>query len=321
MVGGNLVRALLEKGRTVRVLVHEDRRALEGLDVEVVQGDIRNLEQVLQAVRGVEVVYHLAAEISLEMNTWPQVEAINVLGVRHVVEACQRCGVQRLIHFSSIHALRPEPLDQVLDETRPLVVTDRIGGDGVRIPPYDRSKALGELEVRRGMDQGLNAVILEPTAVVGPWDFKPSYFGRALVLMARGKMPALVAGGFDWVDVRDVVAGAVQAEQAAPSGAKYLLGGHWHSVREVAVLAAGTTGRRAPIFTVPRQLAEAAAPAMALLARLQGGEPIYTKVALRALESNRQVSHDRAAQALGYTARPLAETIGDTLHWFEANGY
>ena len=320
LVGGNLVRSLLAQGREVRTLVHTDRQALHGLDVETVSGDIRNPETLERAMLGVEVVYHLAGSISLSMDSWADVEAVNRLGTQHVVTACLQSGVRRLVYFSSISALRQEPFDQPVDENRPLVDESQSVNMVNAIPPYDRSKAQAEREVLAGIARGLDAIILQPTAMLGPYDFKPSYLGQALILLARGRIPALVQGGFDWVDVRDVAAGALQAEQTAPRGSRYLLGGSWYSLRKVAALVASEVGRAAPLFAVPIWLADTFAPLMLLLARFNGSAPIYTQVTLRALRGNPHVSHARAARDLGYVPRPLAETVHDALAWFSDHG-
>jgi len=243
-IGANLVRALLDSGVPTRALIHEDRRAIEGLDVDIVAGDIRNMDSLINAFAGAEVVYHLAADISLSRSEWPQLEAANVTGVSNVVEACLRCGVRRLVHFSSIHAMTQEPMDIPVDESRSLV-------DSHRCPPYDRSKAAGEREVRRGIERGLNAIIINPTAIVGIHDYRPSHFGEVLLSLANHKLPALVNGGFDWVDVRDVVEGAMRAEERAPTGAKYLLSGHWVSLRDLANLVEKITGVARSRFRLP----------------------------------------------------------------------
>ncbi|TLN06095.1 NAD-dependent epimerase/dehydratase family protein, partial [bacterium] len=235
--------------------------------------------------------------------------------------ACLRGGGRRLVHFSSIDALRQEPLDRAVDEDRPLIDEGCSAAERARIAPYDLSKAQSEREVQSGIARGLDAVILRPTAVLGPYDFKPSYLGHALIQLAYGRIPALVRGGFDWVDARDVAAGALQAEASAPAGSRYLLGGHWHTIREVAGLVAKLTGQPAPLFTVPMGLADACAPLMLHLARFNGTQPIYTRVTLNALRSNRQVDHARALRELAYTARPLAESLRDTLSWFHEHGY
>ncbi|MGB9722989.1 MAG: NAD-dependent epimerase/dehydratase family protein [Chloroflexia bacterium] len=312
-VGGNLLRALLASGRPVRAMVHRDRRAVEGLDLEVVTGDVRDLETLRRAFAGAEVVYHTAAYISILGGEWPLLEQINVLGTRNVVQACLECRVRRLIHFSSIHALEQEPLDLPVDESRPLV-------DSRRASPYSRSKAAGEREVRAGMARGLDAVILYPTAIVGPYDFRPSHFGQVLLYLAQGKLPALVAGGFDWVDVRDVVAAALRAEKVAPPGGRYLLSGHWVALPEIAALVEEFTGVPAPRLVVPLGLARLVAPPATLAARLLRMRPLFTRTAIEALDSNRQVSHERAGRDLAYRPRPFRETIRDTLRWFAEAG-
>jgi dihydroflavonol-4-reductase len=312
--GNNLVRGLLERGRTVRALVHRDRRALEGLAVETVEGDVCDVTSLRCAFDGAEVVYHTAAYISLSMREWPTLEAINVTGTRNVVEACLDCRVRRLIHFSSIHALRQEPLNVPLDESRPLA-------DGRLIPPYDRSKAAGEAEVRQGIERGLDAVIVYPTGIIGPFDFRPSHFGQVLLAMGRGRLPALVTGGFDWVDVRDVVAGAVQAEERAPPRARYLLSGHWASVRDLAALVAEVTGTRSPRLVFPMWMARLGVPVGTHFTKLDGQHPLYTRVSLRALRGNQAISHERATRDLDYHPRPLQESLLDIFRWFAENGY
>jgi dihydroflavonol-4-reductase len=312
-VGANLVRALLDRGRGVRCLAHVNTRAIDGLDVELARGDVCDPDSLSRAFRGADVVYHLAARISLSMGDWPALEAVNVAGTRNVVEACRRAGVRRLVYFSSIHALAQEPLDVPVDESRPLVTSRRC-------PPYDRSKAAAEVIVRQAMAQGLDAVIINPTAVIGPHDYQPSHFGEAVILMATNKLPALVAGGFDWVDVRDVVAGALLAEEKAPRGSGYLLSGHWVSMCDIAAGIAEIIGTPINKFVCPLWLARAGAPVMQGISRISGKRPLYTGASLRALKSNHHISHDKAARELGYRPRPFRETLADTLRWFRENG-
>jgi len=311
LVGGNLVRALLAQGRPVRALVHRDRRALDGLDVETVSADLTDPSSLQKAFHGAEIVYHLASSISISMGNWDELERVNVIGTRNIIEACLQNNVRRLMYFGSIHAYDHSPFDQSLDEGRPLLFGDHH-------PPYERSKALAEMEARRSLDRGLDTVILIPTAIAGPYDFRPSYFGQALQLLARGRIPAIVRGGYDWVDVRDVVDGVIKAEQLAPRGSRYILSGHWHSVKEVAQYTAEITGIPAPRFTVPIWLAQLAQPIMATLAQVNGKQPIYTRPMLNAMKSNHKISHAGAARDLGYSPRSFQQTIADTLNWFNA---
>ena len=309
LVGGVLVRALLAQERPVRALVHHDRRALEGLDVEIATADLTDPASLQQAFTGAKTVYHLASSISIRMDNWDELQRVNVKGTRNVVEACLQNGVEKLVYFSSIHAYQQEPFDFPVDEDR-LLLTDE------RIPPYERSKAAAELIARQAPDRGLATVIIIPTAILGPYDFRPSYLGQALQLLARGRIPALVRGGYDWVDVRDVVDGAMQAERQGRSGARYILSGHWRSLRDVARVTAQVTGVSVPRFTVPIWLAEWFQPVMAKLAQINGAQPIYTKSMLGAMRSNRNISHARATSDLGYAPRPFEETFKDTLDWF-----
>jgi dihydroflavonol-4-reductase len=265
------------------------------------------------AFDGADVVYHLAGIISLSMDEWPAVEAVNIIGTRNVAEACLRCGVRRLIHFSSIHAITREPMGTPVDESRPLI-------ESQSYPPYDRSKAAGEKEILKGIERGLDAIILRPTAIIGPHDYQPSHFGWALLAIANGKLLALVAGGFDWVDVRDVVAGAMRAEERAPAGAKYILSDHWVSLPQVAELIQEITGVPAPSFVCPTWLAQLGAPIVSTFDRLAGRRPLYTSVSIRALGNNQQISHEKASRELDYHPRPFRETIIDTLRWFEKRG-
>ncbi len=318
-LGANLVRLLLAQGRRVRALVRKDLRALLGYDLELVNGDICDPDSLRRAFQGADVVYHSAAHISLVWGEWPELEAINIQGVQNVVDACLACGVRRLIHFSSIHALFQEPLDLPVDEERPLV-DDLPDALIRRQPPYDISKACGERIVRLAISKGLDAVILHPTGIIGPYDYKPSHFGEVLLALARGKMPALVEAGFDWVDARDVAWGALQAEGRAPAGARYLLSGSWVSMPDLAALVSTVIGRPAPRLVFPLRLARLGLP-FAGLFQGKGQRPLYTSVSIHALESNPNVSHAHATQDLDYRPRPFEQTIRDTLGWFTGEGY
>jgi dihydroflavonol-4-reductase len=311
-VGVNLVRALIDKNRSVRALVHEHRQSLEGVDVDIVCGDVCDLDSLRCAFNGAEVVYHLAARISISMDDWPLLETVNVGGTRNVVEACITCGVRRLIYFGSIHALVQEPLDIPIDESRPLAENDCI--------PYSRSKALACKEVINGLTRGLDAIILIPTGIIGPHDYQLSHFGEVLLSLACGRLPALVNSGFDWVDVRDIVECAIRAEQHAPRGAHYLLSGHWVSLCEVASLVAEVTGIPAPRIVLPMLLARIGIPVFSALYRVSGRRPLYTRGSIESLSGNPRISHHRATHDLGYQPRPFWETIIDTLRWFEETG-
>jgi len=312
-LGANLVRRLLAEKHAVRAVVRRDERALAGLDIEKVRGDVFDVDSLAASFAGVEVVFHLAALISIVGDPRGMVRKTNVLGPHNVVQACERAGVRRLVHFSSIHAYAQAPLDRPLDETRPHAA-------GPRAYAYDLSKAAGEREVLAGVRAGLDAVIVNPTGVVGPCDFKPSRMGQVWLDLARRRLPGLVDGGFNWVDARDVADGALRAAEKGRTGEKYLLAGHWASVAELAALAAQNTGAAAPRLITPMWLARLAAPFAERVARWTGGEPLFTPESLGALRANRDIRCDKAARELGYAPRPLSDTVRDIYAWFREAG-
>jgi dihydroflavonol-4-reductase len=311
-VGANLVRLLLERGHRVRATIYEDTRGLDGLEeVEQVRVDVLDPESLAEAFRATDVVFHLAAVISIAGDE-DRMQQVNVEGTRNVAEACLACGVKRMVHFSSIHAFSHLPEGQPITETR--------GQAEPGAMFYDLSKAAGERQVLKAAERGLEAVILNPTAILGPFDYKPSHMGQVLLDLGGRKFPALVDGGFDWVDVRDVVQAAVRAAKVGRSGERYLLSGRWAPFQELAAHVEEVTGVRAPRWVSPMWLARVGAPFASTFNRLRGKRPLYTSSSLRALRCHKWVVSDKAREGLGYRPRPLRETIRDTFAWFEEAG-
>jgi dihydroflavonol-4-reductase len=312
-VGANLVRELLRRGQRVRALVHTpDPPSLRGLDVEQVPGDVRDLPSLRRAFAGAEVLYHLAARISIVGEMGGLVHDTNVVGARNAGQAALDCGVRRVLHMCSVHAFAQEPLDQALDETRARV-------SARSAPAYDRSKAGGEAEMRRLLERGLDVVILHPSGIIGPFDFGPSRMGQVFLDLYRRKLPSLVDGGFDWVDVRDVVAGAIAAVERGRTGESYLMTGHWRSIPELAGIAESVTGVRRPRLTSPRWLARVGAPLLEGWARLTQQEPLYTRESLVALGANRNYLRGKAERELDHRPRPTEESVRDVYRWFGEN--
>ncbi|MFP6686752.1 MAG: NAD-dependent epimerase/dehydratase family protein [Polyangiaceae bacterium] len=309
-IGGNLVRALLDQGERLRVMIHgEDNPALEGLDVERVKGDVRDLNSLTRAFEGAELIYHLAALISITGGQNGRVHATNVEGARNVAQAALEGGVRRLVHFSSCHAFDLRATTMILDETAPRPSTNH--------PAYDQSKAAGEAQVRAAIAKGLDAVIVNPSGVIGPNDFAPSRMGEALLSLRDGRLPGLVQGGFDFVDVRDVVRSAIVAAERGRTGESYLLSGHYCTVADLMRLAAEVCGSPAPRLVTPMWLARIGAPFITAYSRLSRSEPIYTLEALHALTLDRPLVADKAIEELGHDPRPLRDSLRDIFASFE----
>jgi dihydroflavonol-4-reductase len=312
-VGGNLARLLLEEGHDLRLLIHRRQDAVAGLPAERVVGDITDPAGMTGLVRGCDVVVHAAARISIDGDRDGSLARVNIEGTRAVVEACLAQGIGRLVHFSSIHTYDPFPLDQPLDETRPPVAR--------HASAYDQSKLAADAIVRDAVRRGLDAVIVAPTSVIGPHDHYPSLLGQAVIDMVRGRVPMLAPGGYDFVDVRDLVGGVARALERGRTGEKYLLSGHFLTIRELAGLVGQASGRQVSQVVAPGWLLRGLVPLFRATAWATGSAPLLTAESLRALtDSNPNVSSAQAERELGYQRRPIAETVTDTIAWFRQAG-
>lgn len=307
LVGAALARELLERGHRVRALYRSDVRALEDLDAEVAQADVLDPDSLDRAFKGAEVVYHSAAHVSIDPKDADFTTKVNVEGTQNVIAACEKAGVRRLVHVSSVHALEQHPLDEPLCEERPLEQSEAAS-------PYERSKAAAELEVLAA--EAVDAVIVNPAGVIGPYDFKPSGSGKMLFDLAAGALPALLPGGHDWVDSRDVALGCIAAAEKGQRGHRYILSGRFSTLTELAEMVQAATGTRAPRFVVPMGVARFGAVFAEIGYRIVNKPPMFNRQALKVLEAkNRTMSHEKAKRELGYAPRPLEETIKDICAW------
>lgn len=312
-VGANLCRSLLAEGHQVKALIHQNINSLKGLNIEIVQGSLNDLNALRSLCKDAEIVFHLAAMISIDGQKNKLLE-VNVEGTKNLILVIQESGARRLIHFSSIHALSHFPLDQPMDETRPLVNEGPMW--------YEITKSKAEKIVLDATIDGLDAVVINPTAIVGPNDFKPSLVGTALIRLYKNSLPALVPGGYNWVDVRDIVQGAIAAMDKGRKGERYILGGKWVSIKDLALIVEKVTGKRVIKFMIPTPVAKIGVPFIKAYARIAKQEPLYTFESLRALrEVNTMISHEKAAAELGYSSRDLEITIRDTMDWFQLHDY
>ncbi len=313
-LGNVLVRELLAEGQQVRALVlpGEDITPLEGLNVEIFEGNILDQERLIEACTGVEVVYHLASLVAITEDMQGLMRRVNVEGTKNVIAAVRQCGVKRLIYTSSIHALERPPDGVVIDERLPFDANNPAG-------PYDRTKAEASLLVLEAVQQGLDAVIVCPTGVIGPFDFKRSELGE-MVLSWMKKAPSFtIEGKFDFVDVRDIAKGHILAAQYGKPGEVYLLSGEQIEVSRMRNLVQQAAGVKTMEFKLPSGIAAFVAPIAEYYYRLSHTKPIFTRYSVETLCSNSLISSQKARQELHYEPRPIAETIQDTVEWWKQN--
>ena len=315
-VGAAVARALLKSGFPVRVLSRprNDRRNLRGLDVEIAEGSLEDPKSLARAVAGCRLLFHVAADYRLWVPDPAVMYRVNVEGTRDLMRAAMEAGVERIVYTSSVATLGILK-GGVADEETPSTVKDMIG-------PYKRSKFEAEVAVRQLIEQnGLPAVIVNPSTPIGPGDVKPTPTGRLIVEAARGRMPGYVDTGLNVAHVDDVAVGHLLAARTGEIGRRYILGGENLSLGEILSEVARITGRRPPSLRIPHMAVMPFAAGAEGLARLTGREPFATVDAVRMSRKKMYFSSARATAELGYAPRPARQAIADAVAWFKVNGY
>jgi dihydroflavonol-4-reductase len=310
-IGNVLVRRLLEQGRQVRALIWkgEDTSSLDGMQVGKFEGDVLDPASLAPAFRGVDTVFHLAGVISIMPGRNPFVWQVNVEGTRNILAEARRARIRRLVYTSSIHAIKRAPHGVEMDESLGFDANNPYG-------EYDRSKAAASLEVLKAAQDGLDAVIVCPTGVIGPYDYRGSELGEVIRGAAEARPMFYVEGAYDFVDVRDVVEGLIAAAEFGRRGESYILGGSQISVRYLLETVREVTGRTFARIKIPFSLAELAARVAPWYYLRTRSKPRFTPYSLEVLQSNSVISHAKAMKELGYKPRPMLETIADTVRWF-----
>lgn len=316
-VGSALTRAALARGYRVRALVRASspRGNLRGLDIELVEGDMRDAASVERALDQVDVLFHVAADYRLWAPDSHEIMRANADGTRCVMQAALRRRVERVVYTSSVATLRVSGATAPVDETAPADEASTIG-------VYKRSKVAAERIVEQMVaQQGLPAVIVNPSTPIGPRDIKPTPTGRIIIEAATGKIPAFVDTGLNLVHVDDVAQGHLLAMDHGRIGERYILGGDDVLLREMLAAIARMVGRKPPSIELPRWPLYPLALVAQGVAQLTGREPFVTVDALRMSRYHMFFSSARAQRELGYRARPHTDGLRDALDWFRANGY
>jgi dihydroflavonol-4-reductase len=316
-VGAAVVRRLLASGEPVRGLVRRssDRRNLAGLDVDLVEGDLRDRSSLRHALAGCRCVFHVAADYRLWVPDPAPMHAINVDGSVNVLECAADADVEKMIYTSSVAVLGINADRTPADESTPVTVDDMIGH-------YKRSKFLAEAAVRRrSAEIGFPVVTVNPSTPIGPRDVRPTPTGRIIVDAASGRMPAFVDTGLNIVHVDDVATGHVLARDRGTAGERYVLGGDDMGLEQILTTVAQLTGRRPPRLRLPHAAVYPVAAIAECVARLTGREPPVTLDGLRMSRKHMYFSSAKARAALGYEWRPPVDAIRDAIDWFRDNGY
>jgi dihydroflavonol-4-reductase len=316
-IGSAVARAALRHGYAVRILVRASspRRNLAGLDADLFEADMRDQPAVERALLGARCLLHVAADYRLWAREPDEVARNNIDGTAAVMRAALAAGVERVVYTSSVATLRVGPDTLAATEDQPLAPHEAVGA-------YKRSKVQAERLVERMVaEQGLPAVIVNPSTPVGARDVRPTPTGRIIVEAACGRMPAFVETGLNLVDVEDVAEGHLLALARGRVGERYILGGDNLMLRDLLGEIARLTGRPAPRMRLPRAPLVPLAHAAQALARLSGKEPFLTVDGLKMSRNRMFFSSDKAAAELGYRPGPHMRGVQAALDWFGREGY
>jgi dihydroflavonol-4-reductase len=318
-VGAALVRQLLGQGRDVRITVRSesDHKNIKGLHLELARADIRNRNELKQAMEGCSQVYHVAGLYRSWMRDYDLLRQINVEGTRNVLEAALAAGVKKVVHTSSIAALGMPADGSPADEHAVFNLQHLM-------LPYEQSKFEAELVVSEYLEKGLPVVIVRPALVMGPGDLYPTPSGKIVLDLLHGRVPCYFDGGIDIVDVDDVAAGHILAMEHAGPGETFNLGcrGNFTSMGDLFRLIARTGGVRAPLLKMPVSLTLLYASTLTCIADcITHREPLATPANIRILALKRRVDFSKAVRVLGMPQTGLRAVVERTIEWYKKEGY
>jgi dihydroflavonol-4-reductase len=315
-VGSHVARQLVSSGYPVRILIRKNSnlQAVEGLSVEPIEADLQDRASLERAMKGVRLVFHVAADYRLWARDPREIYRTNVEGTRLLLEAAFREGVQRIVYTSTVATVAvPQAGDALPNEETRATLDQMIGH-------YKRSKFLAEAEALKAAGAGVPVVIVNPTAPVGPADWKPTPTGRIIVDFLNGKMPAYVDTGLNVAPVEDVANGHLLAAEKGRIGERYILGGRNMTLKQILDSLAAIAGRPAPRFKLPHVVALAAGYADEWFSRLAGREPRIPVEGVRMSRHRMFVATGKAERELGYHSGSVEAALERAVCWYEEHG-
>jgi len=321
-IGANLVHELERQGHNVKALLckNSDTRGLDGAQYEFVEGDLSDRRQLVDAMKGCDWCFHVAASYHLWLRDYAPMYAANVEGTRHVLQAAGEAGCSKIVYTSTVgcFAVPHEQNGKITpsDENSHASLTQMTNH-------YKRSKWQAEQIALEMAQRGLPIVIVNPTAPVGPRDVKPTPTGQVILDFLNHAMPAFLDTGLNWVHVRDVAIGHILAAEQGRFGERYILGnkdGNW-TLKEAFAVLAELTGIPAPKFQVPYALAYAAACVDEGIAKVTRKPPKAPLAGVRMAKYKMFFDPAKAIAELGLPQTSPRDALQDAVVWFKANGY
>ena len=310
-LGATICRILIDQGHEVVALVHKDVEAIQDLSIAIVRGDVLNRNSLRTFITSCDYIIHAAGAIDLSYQFNQKTYDVNVIGTKNILEISKEEGVKKVVCVSSVHVFCQEPYNIELDESRAFVSDESVF--------YDQTKRDAHLLALEAAKNGQEVIVVCPSAIIGPNDFKPSKLGKAIIDIYQGKFPALFKGGFDFVDVRDVAACTISAIEKGVSGETYILSGKYYSIQALSNFVFEAKGVKKRLIALPIVWAYIGLPFIHFWALITRTPPLYDRLYIDVLkDGNKMNSSQKAKETLGYQPRTLQETIKDTIQWFQS---
>jgi dihydroflavonol-4-reductase len=314
-LGSHIARQLVARGESVRVLLRpsSQNRAIADLPLEYVTGDLRDTASLDRAMKGIQRVFHVAADYRLWAKHSQDIYDSNVGGTKNVLAAAKRARVEQFIYTSTVATIAVDRSAQP-NEFTDAKLEEMIGH-------YKRSKWMAEREALNAANEGLPVIVAMPTTPVGPWDWKPTPTGKLIVDFLNGKMPGYVDTGLNFVGVEECAAGHLLVAEKGKVGQRYLLGSENLTLKQMLDILAKITGLPAPSLKISHHVALGVAYASTIFSRLVGKEPGIPIEGVRIAQHKMFVDCGRSQRELGFKAGPVAAALQRAVRWYETNGY
>ncbi len=317
-LGNTIVSKLLQRGKQVRALVlPQETMPFKDQKLEIVKGDVTKKDSLKIFFGGLDYdqvfVIHCAGIVSIASKYDQKVYDVNVKGTKNIMDLCLSHQVTKVIHISSVHAIKEQPKGKTIKEVTSF---DPNTVEGL----YAQTKAEASQYVLDMAKKGLAVVIVHPSGIIGPGNYGRDHLSQVIVDYMNHHLTALVHGGYDFVDVRDVAAGILAALESGRVGECYILSNRFFEIREIITMLHEITGKKDIHTILPLWFAKLTAPLSEIYYKLKKQPPLYTSYSLYTLASNANFSHEKATQELGYQPRKMKETLTDTVAWLKQRG-
>ncbi len=310
-LGSTLVRGLLEKGCSVRALVLPGEKHIPS-GADIYYGDVCDATTLAAFFANPEnkslIVIHAAGIVTIASHYEQRVYDVNVLGTRNIVQLCMEHHVKRLVYISSVHAIAEKPKGETITETQ------HFDPDAV-IGLYAKTKAIATKEVLLAAENGLNACVVHPSGITGPYDYGSGHLTRLIIDYYKHRLTSAIDGGYDFVDVRDVAEAIITCAEKGLSGECYILSNRYFQVKEILDMLHQVTGKKQIKRILPGWFVKLTSHLAELYYKILRQVPLFTPYSLYTLNSNALFSHEKATREFGYSPRDMQQTLSDTVAW------